>query len=290
LNRNGPPTGDPGRVDLHLHSNRSDGTVSPTEVVQRVASLGLAGFSLTDHDTTAGLDEAEAEADRLGLRFIPGSEISATEPGVSVHLLAFGFDRTNPALQAFLERFDGDRRRRAREIVACLQAEGVGMPYSDVEEQAGPAAPTRAHVARAMIAGSHVDDVNHAFRQYLSRGGPAFVEKQPVSPREVFEIVHDAGGVVVLAHPARVHGVDDVRRWAAEGLDGVEVLHPANRAKTRSAMNGIAAELDLLRSGGSDWHGPTTHRKADVGAEPVPERWFDEICDRAPAMRGGVGR
>jgi len=122
------------------------------------------------------------------------------------------------------------------------------------------------------------------FRLYLSRGQPAFVEKRDVPPKKVFDIVHAAGGVVILAHPGRVHGPDEVKRWAADGLDGVEVLHPANRATTRSTMSALVAELGLLRSGGSDWHGPTTHRKADVGDEPVPETWFDEIWNRAPAM------
>jgi predicted metal-dependent phosphoesterase TrpH len=129
-----------------------------------------------------------------------------------------------------------------------------------------------------------VENIHRVFRQYLSRGQPAFVEKRDVPPKEVFDRVHAAGGVVILAHPGRVHGPDEVKRWAAEGLDGVEVMHPANRATTRSTMNAVAAELGLLRSGGSDWHGPSTHRKADVGAEPVPERWFDEIWRRAPAM------
>lgn len=273
------------RVDLHLHSTSSDGTVSPTEVVRRVAAAGLTGFSLTDHDTTMGLDEAEAEADRLGIRFLPGAELSATEPGQGVHLLAFGFDRSDENLQVFLERYGRDRRKRAREIVHRLADLGVGIVYADVEAQAGHAAPTRAHVARALVVGEHVENVYEVFRLYLSRGQPAFVEKRDVSPREVFDVVHAAGGVVLLAHPGKVHGEDDVRRWVAEGLDGVEVMHPANRATTRSTMNAVAADLGLLRSGGSDWHGPSTHRKADVGAEPVPERWFDEIWERAPAMR-----
>ncbi|MDX1394085.1 MAG: PHP domain-containing protein [Gemmatimonadota bacterium] len=273
------------RVDLHLHSTASDGTVSPTEVVRRAARAGLAGLSLTDHDTTLGLDEAGSEAERLGLRFLPGAELSATEPGRSVHLLAFGFDRTDARFQAFLRRYDGDRRRRARAIVERLRDEGVGLEYAEVEAQAGEAAPTRAHVARALVDGDHVENVESVFRLYLSRGRPAFVEKREVAPREVFEAVHAAGGVVILAHPGQSLGPDDVRRWAAEGLDGVEVLHPANRPSTRSAMNAVAAELDLLRSGGSDWHGPSSHRRAGVGDEAVPERWLDEIELRAAASR-----
>lgn len=266
---------------MHLHSTQSDGTVSPSEVAKHAAEAGLVGFSLTDHDTTAGLDEAESAALRLGLTFLPGAELSATVPGASVHLLAFGFDRRNAGLQTFLERYDGDRRRRARDIVECLQTVGVEITYTDIESEAGPAAPTRAHVARALVSGNHVEAVTDAFRLYLSRGLPAFVEKQEVAPRDVFDVVHDAGGVVLLAHPGRVHGPDQIREWVDQGLDGVEVMHPANKAATRDTLNALASELGLLRSGGSDWHGPQTHRKAGVGGEPVPERWFDEVRERA---------
>jgi len=273
------------RVDLHLHSTASDGRVAPADVIARGVRVGLVGVSLTDHDTMAGLEEAEAAAVRHGLRFLPGAELSATEPGCEVHLLAFGFDRSDRNLQTFLSLYEGDRHRRAKAIVGRLRDLGIRLEYSDIELQAGAAAPTRSHVARALVAGSHVEGEDEAFRRYLSRGQPAFVEKRDVPPREVFDTVHAAGGVVVLAHPGRVHGPDAVRRWAAEGMDGVEVLHPANRPTTRSVMNALAAELGLLRSGGSDWHGPRDGRHTDVGGEPVPERWFDEILERAPAMR-----
>ena len=269
---------------MHLHSTRSDGTVSPAQVAEQVAKAGLTGFSLTDHDTTAGLDEAESAARRFGLRFLPGAELSATIPGASVHLLAYGFDRSHGPLQSFLRRYDGDRRQRARAIVTRLQAVGVELSYAAVESEAGAAAPTRAHVARALVSERHVDAVTDAFRLYLSRGLPAFVEKRDVAPREVFEVVHEAGGVVLLAHPGRVHGTDRIRAWVDQGLDGVEVMHPANRPTTRSTLNALASELGLLRSGGSDWHGPQTHRKSGVGGEPVPERWFDEIRERTSAV------
>jgi len=271
-----------GRVDLHLHSNASDGTLPPAEVVRRAAESGLVGLSLTDHDTTDGLEEAERAAAAAGLRFLPGAELSATEPGSTVHLLAYGFDRADGNLQVFLRAYGEDRRRRARDMVDRLQALGLEIEVGDVEAQAGRAAPARPHVARALVARGHVPDESEAFVRYLSRGRPAFVEKRAIRPREVFERVHAAGGVVVLAHPGRKHGPDDVRRWAAEGLDGVEVMHPANSASVRSRMNALAMELGLLRSGGSDWHGPRPGRPSP-GFEPVPVRWFDEIVARCAA-------
>ena len=270
------------RVDLHLHSTASDGTSPPSEVVRRAAASGLDGIALTDHDTTRGLEEAEREAKARGVRFLPGAELSANEPGSSVHLLAFGFDRRDGNLQAFMKAYDADRRRRAREIVRRLNDLGVPLEEADVEARAGSAAPTRAHVGRALVARELVSNEGEAFGRYLSRGRPAFVEKRQTPPGEVFEIVHAAGGVVLLAHPGRTHGVDDVRRWAEEGLDGVEIVHPSNSAEVRSRMSAVAAELGLLKSGGSDWHGPAT-RRGELGAEHVPARWMDEIAARTVA-------
>lgn len=275
----GPRAAPPARVDLHLHSTASDGTLTPAAVVRRAAEAGLAGLSLTDHDTTAGIDEARGEAQRRGVAFVVGAELSANEPGSSVHLLAYGFDSADGNLQAFFTRYDEDRRARGRAMVDRLRAEGVELSYEDVEAQHGDAAPTRAHVARALVAGAHVSREEEAFERYLSRGGPAFVEKREVVPAEVFEVVHRAGGVVLLAHPGRMFGPRRVRRWAAEGLDGIEVFHPANSAATRSRLRALVKELGLLESGGSDFHGPGT-RRSELGTEPVPARWMEEILER----------
>ncbi|WP_419942277.1 PHP domain-containing protein [Candidatus Palauibacter sp.] len=274
-----PGAGAAAGVDLHLHSTHSDGTLPVDEVVRTIAEAGLAGFALTDHDTTSGLAEAEAAARRHGLSFLPGAELSANEPGRSVHLLAFGFDREHPGLQDFLHRYREDRRRRARRIVELLQAAGVALTDQDVERQTGAAAPTRAHVARALVAGGHVSDLNAVFRLYLSRGCPAFVRKKETPPKLVFDQVHAAGGVVCVAHPGKVHGVDDVRRWAGEGLDGVEVVHPANKAAVQARMKAVADELGLLTCGGSDWHGPNTGRRSPGWAH-VPARWMEAIRAR----------
>ncbi len=273
-------------VDLHMHSTASDGTVAPAEVARAAADAGLDGFALTDHDTTKGLAEAEAAARELGLRFLPGAELSANEPGRSVHLLAYGFDVADRDLQNFLALYTADRKRRAREIVERLQEAGAPVTYGDVERQAGTAAPTRAHVGRAVVACGAAADIGEAFHRYLSRGRPAFVGKQPTPPRVVFERVHAAGGVVCLAHPGTRLGDDDVRRWAGEGLDGVEVVHPANPPAVQSRMNALADELGLLRCGGSDWHGPDAGRRGVPGWAHVPLRWLEEIGRRSGGTSG----
>lgn len=247
-------------------------------MVRHAASAGLAAISLTDHDTVEGLDAAADEARRLDLLFLPGTEISANEPDRSVHLLAFGMNRTDRALLEFLADLRSDRVRRAREIVSRLRSLGVRVDYDAVKRQCGEAAPTRAHVARALVAEGLVPDVDAVFRRYLKRGGPAFVRKKPTPPAAVFEIVHAAGGVSILAHPGKTHGEREIARWRGEGLDGVEVLHPQNRAGVRSRLRALCRRFNLLPSGGSDWHGPSPGR--EIGSQRVPLSWFEAIRDR----------
>lgn len=274
--------GESGPVDLHLHSTASDGTLPPAEVVRHAKAAGLWGVSLTDHDTVAGLEEAAAEAAEAGLAFLHGAELSANEPGRSVHLLAFGFDPADRGLGEFMEAYRADRIRRAREMLERLHELGVPLRWESVEEETGEAAPTRAHVARALVRTGLVPAIEEVFQRYLSRGRPAFVEKRPTPPSDAIAKVHAAGGVALLAHPGREHDEAAIRRWVEDGLDGVEVLHPANDPGVRARLDALADELDLLRSGGSDWHGPDTHRAA-IGSLAVPGRWMEEIRARCAA-------
>ncbi len=274
--RPGPGSVERGEVDLHLHSTASDGTETPAEVVERAARRGLAGLSLTDHDTVDGLGEAARAAREHGLRFLPGAELSANEPGSSIHILAFGFDTGHQGFMDFLEGWRDARARRAEEIVVRLREQGLDLTMEHVRKQAGGDILTRAHLGRALEAEGLVPDQKTAFARYLSRGRPAFVEKPPLRPEEVCRRVHEAGGVALVAHPGRAHTVDDIRRWVDDGIDGVEVLHPANAPDVRRRMDALAEELDLLRTGGSDWHGPEDHR-SDLGTEGVPVEWMDEI-------------
>lgn len=280
-------------VDLHLHSTASDGTVRPARVVRACAERGLAGLSLTDHDTVDGLPEAADEARRLGLRFLAGAEFSANEPGRSVHVLGYGFDPEDPELHAFFASYRRDRARRAREIVERFRSLGVPLEYEAVEREVGDGVPTRAHVARALVAEGLVDAEQEVFDRYLGRGKPAFVEKQPTPPAEVFERIHAAGGVAVLAHPGWTHGPEEIRRWAAEGLDGVEVRHRSNAPVVRRRLEGLAEELDLLRTGGSDWHGPQEERRPPPGSQEVPAGWMDDVerrCEARATTAGAAGR
>lgn len=276
-------------VDLHLHSTASDGTVAPAEVVRRADETGLDGISLTDHDTVAGVEEAREEARRRGIAFLTGAELSANEPGRGVHLLAYGFDPADPGMVEFFAEFREDRIRRAREIVARLDDLGVDLGWGPVAREAVGGLPTRAHVARALVREGHAPDEAAVFRRWLGRGRPAFVEKRPTRPPDVFEMVHAAGGVVILAHPGREFGAADVRRWVEQGLDGVEIRHPRNGPGVRTRLGHLADELELLRGGGSDWHGDD-ERHAGIGSQEVPAAWMVAIEDRCEAREAASTR
>ena len=272
-----------GYVDLHLHSTASDGVLSPTEVVREIAARGLCGFSLTDHDTVDGVEEAAAEADRLGLNFLVGAELSANAPGQSIHILAYGFDVAHPGMRQFFSDFRADRLRRIEEIVALLQAQGTGLTVDDVMAEAAGGVPTRAHVGRALVNGGWVREAQEAFNRYIARGKPAFVEKKPTPPEMVCDLVKSAGGVTLLAHPGRDYTQAQLARWMDDDFDGIEILHPRNDSGVRRGLEEMAAEKDLLRGGGSDWHG--TGSGAPPGSQRVPIEWMRAIQGRSTAIQ-----
>lgn len=267
-----------GYVDLHLHSTASDGLLTPTVVVEAASARGVEGLSLTDHDTVDGIEEAAAVARRLGLDFLVGAELSANAPGKSIHLLGYGFDPSDRGMRGFFRDFRTDRLRRTEEMVLRLRQLGRGLEVADVLVHSGSGVPTRAHVGRALVSGGWVRDIDEAFRDLIGRGRPAFVEKMPTPPGQVFDLVRAAGGVTILAHPGNDFTASELSGMVAEGLDGVEVLHPRNGPTVRRALTQLAGRHGLLRGGGSDWHGADS--AAPPGSQRVPAAWMAEIRAR----------
>lgn len=260
-------------VDLHAHSTASDGTHAPAAVVEAARRAGLAALALTDHDTLAGVPEAQRAAAAVGLRLVAGVELSVHHGTVEVHLLGLHIHEID-ALQRDLERFRDQRRARAETIVAKLAALGVPVTMTQVLEAAGGGAIGRPHVARALIAGGHVADVREAFDRYLGAGRPAYVEKERLGVAEGIAMLHRAGGLAVLAHP----GGDGRREWiepfVAAGLDGIEVRHPSHSAEDVARLAALTEFFGLVPSGGSDWHGATKGARV-LGAMRVPQAWLD---------------
>ena len=266
-------------ADLHLHSSASDGTLDPAALVREVAARGAAGLSLTDHDTLAGLAEAAAEAARLELAWLTGCEVSALAGTQSVHLLAYGMQTGTGPLSELLSGIRDDRRARAKAIVRRFNELGVPLRWEAVARESVGGVPTRAHVARAIVDSGLMPSVQAVFAEYLADGGPAYVEKAPVEPSAVFDAVHEAGGVVVLAHPGHAYSDEQIVEWAGQGLDGVEVMHPKNRGLRRDELHALAYRLDLLSTGGSDWHGERGGGMAP-GTEKVPLEWMQAVAAR----------
>ncbi|MFH1144417.1 MAG: PHP domain-containing protein [Candidatus Eisenbacteria bacterium] len=244
------------RVDLHLHSSASDGLFSPREVVRRAHGVGLAGISLTDHDTLAGLSEAAREAGRLGLRFVPGCEISVVHEDLDIHLLAYFVGPGQTELSRLLVDMEALRRQRIQEMVRRLRGAGVRITEEEVWVQAGGSRSVgRMHVARALVSAGHVSRLEEAFTRYIGTDNPGYVPKQTARPAQVIAAVWETGGVPVLGHPG-VYGVEDpdrlVKGW---DLGGIEVFHPGHSPEQERRLMDWACRREWAVTGGSDWHG-----------------------------------
>jgi hypothetical protein len=252
---------DPLNIDLHTHSNCSDGSLSPAALIERAARAGVEVLALTDHDTLAGLDEAQRSAVQHGLRLVAGVEISASWRSQAIHVLGLMIDPDSSELRGML-RAQGDLRRlRMREI--CERLEKLRLPGRELlaAVQAQPGLPTRAHLAAAMVAGGHVETAEAAFRKYLSKGKAAHIAARWPPLETVVGWICAAGGVASLAHPARYPLSAGARRrlladFAAAGGKSLEVVSGSNGAQDIDACATLAVTHGLLGSVGSDFHSP----------------------------------
>jgi predicted metal-dependent phosphoesterase TrpH len=265
-------------VDLHAHTTASDGTLAPGALVEAAARAGLAALAVTDHDQLAGLPEAREAGARLGVEVVAGVELSLAHAGRDVHLLGLLLDDAEPRLAGRLAGLREARARRAEAIVERLRGLGVGLALADVRAQAAAGtALGRPHVARALVEKGIAASLPEAFDRFLAEGRPAFVPKARLSAREGIGLVHAAGGLAVLAHPALLGDFEPVvRDLAGLGLDGVEVLHPRNAPPDRAKLRALARELDLAESGGSDYHGENKP-EVELGMERVPAAVLDGL-------------
>lgn len=258
-------------IDLHSHSNRSDGTFDPAAIVRLAADRGLDTVALTDHDTTDGLAEALAAGRELGVRVVPGVEFSAEYRGKSVHVLAYWMRMDDAAFQDELTRLRDDRFRRGERMIELLQGLGFDISFERVREISGGGNIVRPHIAQAMVEAGIVATEREAFERYISDGGPAYVGKHALHPTDAIALIRDAGGVASLAHPglwgARDEAVPEelIDEMAAVGLTGLEVDHIDHDAAKRAHYRAIADRLGLIPTGGSDCHG-TRYDPVRLGA------------------------
>jgi predicted metal-dependent phosphoesterase TrpH len=257
--------------------------MTPSALIAEARAAGLSIVALTDHDTVNGLAEAERAGRELGVGVVAGVELSATEEDREVHLLGLhlaDLDSIGPALEG-LQRA---RRRRADAMIEALNKIGIPLQIDTVMAEAGSGAVGRPHIARALIGAGWARDQRDAFDRYLGTGRPAFVPKPRLSVADAIRLLHDAGGVAVLAHPAREGTLERLTALRQAGLDGVEIRHPSHSAEDEARLRAIATHLGLVSSGGSDWHGAQEGPRV-IGAITIPASWVDEQLDRAHAYR-----
>lgn len=282
------------RFDLHTHSTASDGILPPREVVALAAERGLAGIALTDHDTIDGIAEACGIADALGIRCIPGVELSCHAPGArEAHVLGYFVDPADEGLAQLFANMRAQRVARASAIVDRVAELAGPLTMADVLSESGGAPPGRPHIARAMVRLGIIDEVDNAFGDdWFGVGGRAFVDRAGMSIEDGIAAIHRAGGVAVFAHPGArtTTGLREeaVRHAATLGLDGIEVDHPAHDGDIVRRCAELATELGLVQTAGSDdhGHGPDGSR---LGCRTVPARIVDALEARARARRVANG-
>jgi hypothetical protein len=266
------------RIDLHLHTTHSDGSLSPAQVITLAHQAGVVAAAITDHDITSGIPEAMETGQRYGIDVIAGVEISALFGDSELHMLGYFLDWQDETLTERLARLRESRHRRNPRIVERLQAAGIDLTYDEVRSLAGTDAVGRPHIARVLVEKGVVASAQEAFDLWLAEGRPAYVPRELPTPAEAIRWIRAAKGLPVLAHPTWIkiaeHSLADlIRQLKADGLAGIEVHYSTHTARQTQEYLALAKQLDLLVTGGSDFHGvtkPDIHVGVGKGSLCVP--------------------
>ena len=274
-------------VDLHLHSRFSDGTYAPEEVAAQAQRYGLAAIALTDHDSVEGCPETERACAAVGIEFIAGIELTSEQEENELHILGYCIDTHNARLLTEIARFQAVRQNRIREMVERLNRLRVPLSVDAVFALANCRAPGRPHVARALVAARLCGSLDEAFERFLKKNRPAWVPKFKMSGEKALELIHQAGGVAVLAHPG-LNRTDEVIPGMVEaGIDGIECFHTKHSAATTEHYLQLADRFHLLVTGGSDCHG-MSKGKPLIGTVRVPYQHLEKLKARVAEIRAAA--
>jgi hypothetical protein len=265
-----------GFADLHLHTLFSDGTFTPEELAQKGAQLGLVAMALTDHDTVEGCPRMAQACQSLGIEFIPGTELTAEFDGHEVHLLGYFMDVQQPKLLSAIKKFQDVRQERIREMVARLNNLGLPLRAETVFALANCLSPGRPHVARALALEGLCSSMDEAFERFLKKGRPAWVPKYKISALDAMDLLHQAGGLAVLAHPGLNHCDQIIPHLALVGLDGLECFHSKQTSTQSEYYLALAQRLHLAVTGGSDCHG-LSKGKPLIGGVKLPGIYLEQL-------------
>lgn len=261
-----------GKIDLHIHSTISDGRFSPGEVVRKAAERGLTFMALADHDSVDGIAAALAAAKSFpDLKVIPAVEISTDVPSGEVHILGYFIDYTSHKLREALVRFRNSREMRAQRMVVKLSALGIHIEWPRVQQIAGDGSVGRPHIAQAMLEKGYIASIKEAFEKYIARDGPAYAEREKMTPVEAVELIVQANGLPVMAHPFTVPEPEAlVAEMRTAGLVGIEVYYNGYTADVINQLVSLAKKFHLITTGGSDYHGLDDSNETMMGAVTVP--------------------
>jgi predicted metal-dependent phosphoesterase TrpH len=271
-------------ADLHLHTLFSDGTFSPEEMVSHASSHGLRAIALTDHDTMEGCVRTAMACSAASIEFIPGSELTAEQGGEEIHILGYLMDAENPKLLAELAKFQTIRQNRIHEIVQKLNAKSIPITAEAVLAIANCRAPGRPHVARALVKAGHCATMDEAFERFLKKHRPAWVPKFKMSAEQAIALIHQAGGVAIIAHPGLNRSDEVIPPMIEAGLDGIECFHSKHSAGMTEHYLQMAEEKGALITGGSDCHGISKGRPL-IGTVRLPYAYVERLKERASERR-----
>ena len=271
-------------ADLHLHTRFSDGTYSPEELVSQAKRHGLAAVALTDHDTVEGCPPTALLCAAAGIEFIAGTELTAEQDGHEIHILGYLFDIGNTTLLTQIARFQAVRQNRVREMVARLNALGVPLRADAVFALANCHSPGRPHVARALAQAGLCANLDEAFERFLKKNRPAYVPKFKMSAAQAIELIHQAGGLAVMAHPALNHCDEVIPGMVEAGMDGIECFHTKHSTATVEHYLELADRFHLLVTGGSDCHGSSKGAPV-MGTVKLPYQHVEKLKARAAQRR-----
>jgi predicted metal-dependent phosphoesterase TrpH len=274
-------------ADLHLHSHYSDGTFTPEEIVARAQQQGLGAIALTDHDTVEGCPMMTSECAKVGIEFVVGTELTSEHNDHELHILAYFVDPQNQRLLCEIAKFQIVRQDRIREMVAKINALGVPLRAEDVFALANCKSPGRPHVARTLVRHGQCRTLDEAFERFLKKGRPAWVPKSKMSALDAIELIHQAGGLAVLAHPGLNRNDQSVPELVAAGLDGIECFHTKHPPGTAQHYLGMANKHHLLVTGGSDCHG-MSKGKPLIGSVRLAREHFDKLKAAATTRKSAA--
>ncbi len=267
-------------ADLHLHTNFSDGTFTPEELAARGKAVGLRAMALSDHDTVEGCERMAVACAANGIEFIPAAELTSEIDGHEIHILAYHIDTAHARFLAELAAFQLVRQQRIREMVARINGLGLPLREESVFALANCRSPGRPHIARALVQARLVHNLDEAFERFLKKGKPAWVPKFKMCAPEAIALIHEAGGVAVMAHPGLNRCDHMIGELAKCGLDGLECFHTKHAAAQITHYLRIADQQGLLVTGGSDCHGMSKGRPL-IGGVKLPYRHVTDLNERA---------